>query len=100
MWSPGLDFQAGAGQAAVDQVGSVLDLFSLRLMMRTTPAWSVAAKLAIDRLSSDQMPSYARSQPTLRPDLYEFILVKPRRQSRYVTRLPAILAELCRIVHR
>ena len=25
---------------------------------------------------------------------------KPRRQSRYVTRLPAILAELCRIVHR
>ena len=74
--------------------------FSLRLMMRATPAWSAAAKLAIDRLSSDQMPSYARSQPTLRPDLYEFILVKPRRQSRYVTRLPAILAELCRIVHR
>ena len=25
---------------------------------------------------------------------------KPRRQSRHVTRLPAILAELCRIVHR
>ena len=25
---------------------------------------------------------------------------KPRRQSRYVIRLPAILAELCRIVHR
>jgi hypothetical protein len=25
---------------------------------------------------------------------------KPHRQSRYVIRLPAILAELCRIVHR
>jgi hypothetical protein len=25
---------------------------------------------------------------------------KPRRQSRYVIRLPAILAKLCRIVHR
>ena len=47
----------------------------LRLLMRTRPAWSAAAKLAIDRLSSDQMPSYARSQPTSRPDLYEFILV-------------------------
>jgi len=30
---------------------------SLRLMMRTRPAWSAAAKLAMDRLSSDQMPS-------------------------------------------
>ena len=31
--------------------------FSLRLMMRTKPSRSAAAKLAIDRLSSDQMPS-------------------------------------------
>src|ERR1700745_1550831 len=30
---------------------------SFRLMMRTRPAWSAAAKLAMDRLSSDQMPS-------------------------------------------
>ena len=31
--------------------------FSLRLMMRTRLAWSAAAKLAMDRLSSDQVPS-------------------------------------------
>jgi len=31
--------------------------FSLRLMMRTRPAWPAEAKLAMDRLSSDQMPS-------------------------------------------
>jgi hypothetical protein len=31
MLSPGLDFQAGAGQAAVDQVGPVLDLLELAL---------------------------------------------------------------------
>src|SRR6185437_14685836 len=31
--------------------------FSLRLMMRTRPATSAAAKLTMDRLSSDQMPS-------------------------------------------
>ena len=31
MWSPGLDFQAGRGQAAVDQVGPVLDLLQLAL---------------------------------------------------------------------
>src|SRR5437762_1120729 len=31
MWSPGFDFQAGAGEAAVDQVGPVLDLFQLAL---------------------------------------------------------------------
>ena len=29
MGSPGFDFQAGAGQAAVDQVGPVLDLLEL-----------------------------------------------------------------------
>ena len=31
MWSPGFDFQAGGGQAAVDQVGPVLDLLQLAL---------------------------------------------------------------------
>jgi hypothetical protein len=31
MGSPGLDFQAGAGQAAIDQVGPVLDLLQLAL---------------------------------------------------------------------
>src|SRR6266851_4115709 len=31
MWSPGLDRQAGGGQAAVDQVGPVLDLLQLAL---------------------------------------------------------------------
>src|SRR6266702_7396933 len=31
MWSPGLDYQAGPGQAAVDQVGAVLDLLQLAL---------------------------------------------------------------------
>src|SRR5882724_909346 len=31
MWSPGFDFQAGRGQAAVDQVGPVLDLLQLAL---------------------------------------------------------------------
>ena len=31
--------------------------FSLRLMMRTRPTTSAAAKLTMDRLSSDQMPS-------------------------------------------
>ena len=31
--------------------------FSLRLTMRTRPSTSAAAKLAMDRLSSDQMPS-------------------------------------------
>src|SRR4029077_8175478 len=31
--------------------------FSLRLTMRTRPSRSAAAKLAMDRLSSDQMPS-------------------------------------------
>src|SRR6516225_6213508 len=31
MWSPGFDFQAGPGQAAVDQVGPVLDLLQLAL---------------------------------------------------------------------
>jgi hypothetical protein len=31
-------FQAGGGQAAVDQVGPLLDFFSLRLMMRTRGA--------------------------------------------------------------
>jgi len=31
--------------------------FSLRLTIRTRPSTSAAAKLAMDRLSSDQMPS-------------------------------------------
>ena len=31
MWSPGVDFQAGGGQAAIDQVGPVLDLLQLAL---------------------------------------------------------------------
>ena len=31
--------------------------FSLRLMMRTRPSRSAAAKLIMDRLSSDQIPS-------------------------------------------
>jgi hypothetical protein len=31
MWSPGFDFQAGGGQAAVDQVGPVLDFLQLAL---------------------------------------------------------------------
>src|SRR5512142_2677342 len=31
MWSPGLDLQAGRGQAAVDKVGPVLDLLQLAL---------------------------------------------------------------------
>src|SRR6266566_8127195 len=31
MWSPWLDSQAGCGQAAVDQVGPVLDLLQLAL---------------------------------------------------------------------
>src|SRR5436190_23919092 len=31
MWSPGFDSQAGGGQAAVDQVGAVLDLLQLAL---------------------------------------------------------------------
>ena len=31
MWSPGLDCEAGRGQAAVDQVGPVLDLLQLAL---------------------------------------------------------------------
>src|SRR5258707_3515397 len=31
MWSPGFDSQAGGGQAAVDQVGPVLDLLELAL---------------------------------------------------------------------
>ena len=31
MWSPGFDLQAGGGQAAVDQVGPVLDLLQLAL---------------------------------------------------------------------
>ena len=31
MWSPGFDLQAGAGEAAVDQVGPVLDLLQLAL---------------------------------------------------------------------
>src|SRR6266849_2803721 len=31
MWSPGLDFQASGGEAAVDQVGPVLDLLQLAL---------------------------------------------------------------------
>jgi hypothetical protein len=38
-------FQAGGGQAAVDQVGPLLDFFSLRLIMRTRPAWSAVVKL-------------------------------------------------------
>jgi hypothetical protein len=29
MWSPGFDSQAGGGEAAVDQVGAVLDLLEL-----------------------------------------------------------------------
>ena len=33
---------------------------SLRLMRRTRPAWSGAAKLAMDRLSSDQIPETPR----------------------------------------
>ena len=31
MWSPGFDFQTGGGQAAVDQMGPVLDLLQLAL---------------------------------------------------------------------
>src|SRR5262249_53507351 len=31
MWSPGFDYQAGGGQAAVDQVRAVLDLLQLAL---------------------------------------------------------------------
>ena len=31
MWSPGFDGQAGGGEAAVDQVGPVLDLLELAL---------------------------------------------------------------------
>jgi hypothetical protein len=39
------------------------------------------------------------TQPSVQIGGYERAL-SPRRQSRYVIRLPAILAELCRIVHR
>jgi len=37
MWSPGLEFEAGRRQAAVDQVGRYWIFFSLRLTMRTRP---------------------------------------------------------------
>jgi hypothetical protein len=56
MGSPGFSFQAGGGEAAVHQVGVVLDLLQLALD-DADQAWSAAAKLVMDRLSSDQMPS-------------------------------------------
>ena len=57
MWSPGLEFEAGRRQAAVDQVGRYWIFFSLRLTMRTKPSRSAAAKLIMARLTRDQMPS-------------------------------------------
>ncbi len=57
MWSSGLDFEAGRGEAADDQVRPVLDLLELALDKGARPAWSAAAKLAMDRLSGDQMPN-------------------------------------------
>ena len=62
------------GQAAVDQVGSVLDLIGLRLMMRTRPSRSAVAKLAIDPLEQ-------------RPDaLSRFALVHGSLDRRLLTR--------------
>ena len=40
------------------------------------------------------------ADPGVAPDRRVRARPTPRRQSRYVIRLPAILAELCRIVHR
>jgi hypothetical protein len=61
MWSPGLDLQVCRSQAAVDQVGPVLDLLQLALDDADQASRSAAAKLTIDRLSSDQMPSVGLS---------------------------------------
>src|SRR5215831_5400985 len=100
MGSPWLDSQAGAGQAAVDQVGPVLDLLQLALD-DADHAGLVGGGEVDDRPLEQRPDALIRSQPAdVTTRSYEFILVKPRRQSRYVTRLPAILAELCRIVHR
>jgi hypothetical protein len=43
-------------QAAADQVGRYWIFFSLRLTKRIKPSRSAAAKSAMARLSSDQMP--------------------------------------------
>jgi hypothetical protein len=55
--SPGFDLQACSGEAAVDQVRPVLDLLPLALDDADQAVTSASAKLAMDRLSSDQMPS-------------------------------------------
>jgi hypothetical protein len=49
--------EAGRGQAAVDQVGPVLDLLQLALDDADQAIQAGATKLVMDRLSSDQMPS-------------------------------------------
>lgn len=54
--SPGSDAQAGPGEAAVDQLGPVLDLLGLALDDADSPSRPAASKLAIARLSSDQIP--------------------------------------------
>jgi hypothetical protein len=51
-------FQAGGGQAAIDQVEAVLDLVRLAFDDADQgPSSSAVAKLAMGRLNSDQMTS-------------------------------------------
>jgi hypothetical protein len=54
---PGFDSEAGGGRAAVDQVGPVLELLELAFDDADQAVQVAAAKLAMDRLVSDKMPS-------------------------------------------
>jgi hypothetical protein len=75
--------------------------FSLRLMMRTRPATSAAAKLTMDRLSSDQMPSagfrsgaYAGSRYTRSQALFSAAKLASSG-ARWTLRLSQFCARLC-----
>jgi hypothetical protein len=55
-------FQAGAGQVAIDQAGQNWILFSLRLMIRTRPARSAAAKSGQNQVTLGNRRRLARQR--------------------------------------
>jgi hypothetical protein len=63
-----------------------------RLSLPATRAGAQITPIWMRPLPSAGQPPARISAGTRAPE--------PRRQSRYVIRMPAILAELCRIVHR